>query len=345
MRLTKETKLHRLFLVLRLSLFSGLILLNLLITPNIATFVRAQPGSPVASISPSTSNWGIIVGSVGDVHIGINRNGIAVRIEVPREFASIVAENDTSFIQSDIRNDYYYYNVVDEARHWSYDWKGLNSSAPCSKPNFAYFDPNAPWCTEIWNYLNGTFRTFTATVTAPKTVKLTLKAPLIAGNYSFQVFVANRTNNLNLPDFLNAWNETLAIPVTMTDNPVAIRGTIMDCYVLCEQNSFVAPIKITAKGIAYALHNGKLVARAYVDETTGDFALTGLDPRFKSYDVQASAGLFQEPDGTHVAFQLSNPVNIGTCSFVPILSCPKRLVTLPRDTPDMGYPRISDWFG
>ena len=294
MKLSTQDK-HMLFLTLRLLSVIGLVVLNSLFSANLPTFVRGQSGSPVATITPSAANWGVFVGSSGDVHVGIDKNGIALRIEIPREFSTGVStENDTSFIESDIRNDYYYYNVIDESKHWSYAWRGgLNSSAPCFKPSFALYDPNAPWCVEIWNYLNGTFLTFTA----PKAVTLTLQAPQIAGIYNFTVFVANRTNNVGLPDFINAWNETLFVPVTMIDNPANITATIIDC-------KYNIPIK--AKGIGYAVNNGRVVAMSRVSETTGVFTLTGLDRSIKQYDVQASAGMFKEPDGTTVAFSLTD---------------------------------------
>jgi hypothetical protein len=281
--------------------------LSLLWAPLIIIPAGAETPPLVATIAPSTANWGALVGSRGDVHIDLRKSGIAVRVEVPREFsAGVVSENDTSFIQSDVRNDYYYYNVVDQSKHWSYAWRGQNSSAPCFKPSSTFYDPHAPWCVEIWNFLNGSFLNFTV----PKTVKLSLQAPQIAGVYNFTVDVANHTNNLGLPDFAHSWNETLFVPVTMKDNPGNITGTIMDC-------KFSRAIT-NAKGIAYALIGGHVVARAFVDQTTGRFTLSGLDPSIASYDVQASAGLFQEPDGITVAFSLTDGGQVGAQSSVPI---------------------------
>ena len=81
-----------------------------------------------------------------------------MRIEIPREFLEPqgvpIAENDTSFVTSNIRNDYYYYNLVDESKHWTYAWRDQASDGPCFKPDFSYYDPNAPYCLEIWNYLS-----------------------------------------------------------------------------------------------------------------------------------------------------------------------------------------------
>ena len=126
----------------------------------------------------------------------MNRTGIAVRVEIPREFlvGVISTENDTHFIESNIRNDYYYYSVVDESSHWSYNG-GATANGPCFKPKFSLRDPNAPWCVEIWNYLNGTFRTF-RTPNPPKFIRFhNLNAPSIAGTYNFTVFIANQTNS------------------------------------------------------------------------------------------------------------------------------------------------------
>jgi hypothetical protein len=119
-----------------------------------APFVRAQPSSSIGSIVPS--KYPLLFGSSGNVEIDIPKPGIAVRIEIPREFlAGVVSgENDTHFITSNIRNDYYYYNVVDESKHWTYDWRGNSSDGPCFKPTFSYYDTNAPYCVEIWNYLS-----------------------------------------------------------------------------------------------------------------------------------------------------------------------------------------------
>jgi hypothetical protein len=93
------------------------------------------------------------------VEIDIPRPGIAVRVEIPREFLQNLGvgggpllENDTHFITSNIRNDYYY-NLIDESKHWTYDWRDNASDGPCFKPNFSYYDTNAPYCLEIWNYL------------------------------------------------------------------------------------------------------------------------------------------------------------------------------------------------
>jgi len=257
--------------------------------------VQAQAPPNSAADSP-TKFWGPFVTSTGDVEIDVNRRGIAVRVEVPREFLNNVAggENDTHFIQSDIRNDYYYYSTVDEAKHWSHEENRTVSQAPCYKPNFGIYDPNAPWCVEIWNYLNGTFLNFTA----PRFVRFKgLNAPPIAGIYNVTLFVANHTNSLNLPDFIHAWNTTFFVPVSMSDNPGSISGTICD-----DDTSGCSTI--LAKGVVLAKNTaGQVVARGFVNQTTGAFNVPGLAPG--TYQVQASAGLFNG-----VAYSLSDPISV-----------------------------------
>ena len=130
------------------SLLLGIFILSSLL-PNMVPSVRAQPSSSIGSVTPST--YPLLFGSSGNVEIDIPKPGIAVRIEIPREFLQgvVSGENDTHFITSNIRNDYYYYNLVDESRHWTYDWRGNSSDGACFSPNFSYYDTNAPYCLEI----------------------------------------------------------------------------------------------------------------------------------------------------------------------------------------------------
>ncbi len=266
-----------------------------------ASIVHAQPTNS-ASLRPS-KYWGMFTGSSGDVEIDINHPGIAVRVEIPREFLVGVAfgENDTHFVQSDIRNDYYYYSLVDESRHWTYGWQGKPSDGPCYKPKFTIYDPNAPWCLEIWNYLNGTFLNFTP----PKFIRLvSLNAPSIAGKYNFTLYVANQTNSIGYPDFVHAWNTTIQVPVSLSDNPASITGTICDA----DNPSFYCQT-ILAKGVVYAVNNSTgQIARAYVNSTTGGFNVTGLSPG--TYYLQGSAGVWNVTCSTGmcpVAYSLSDP--------------------------------------
>jgi hypothetical protein len=250
-----------------------------------------------AALAPSHF-WGPFFGTSGDVQVDVNRKGIAVRVEIPREFlyGVITNENDTHFIVSDIRNDYYYYSVVDESTHWSYNRKGTDSDAPCFKPSFTIHDPNAPWCVEIWNFLNGTFLNFSP----PKFIRfIRLNAPRIAGVYNFTLFVADHTNALGLPDFVHAWNKTFFVPVSMSDNPASIYGSICD-----DDNSTHTCPTIFDKGVVYARNvNTGQIARAYVNETTGKFNVTGLAPG--DYEMRGSAGVFNR-----VAFSFSPPLTV-----------------------------------
>jgi hypothetical protein len=150
---------------------------------------------------------------------------------------------------------------------------------------------------EIWDYLNGTFLTFTP----PKFIRFfNLNAPSVAGTYNFTVFVADHTNaaaypeqcqNSNppanfcsFPDFVHAWNTTLFVPVSMRDTPASISGTICDVWY-----SPMCPPIVGTKGIAYAqTSSGTIAARSYVNQTTGQFNLTGLAPG--NYQILASAG-------------------------------------------------------
>ena len=133
-----------------------LMLILTALLPNSVPLARAQSTSSVGAIKPTT--YPLLFGSSGNIEIDIPKPGIAVRIEIPRDFMRVGegwrAENDTSFVTSNIRNDYYYYNLVDESKHWTYDWRDQASDGACFKPNFSYYDPNAPYCLEIWNYLS-----------------------------------------------------------------------------------------------------------------------------------------------------------------------------------------------
>ena len=294
---------------------------------------RAQPSSSVGTVAPST--YPLLFGSSGNVEIDIPKPGIAVRIEIPRDFLQTgdfsLQENDTHLITSNIRNDYYYYNLVDESKHWTYDWKGTNSTGephpsdgPCFKPNFSYYDSNAPYCLEIWNYLNyPVFKQPNTTVnycalknqsyvfncfTPPKFVLLHgLSSPRLAGLYNFTLFIANRTNTLGYPDFVHAWNTTLFVPASMAYNAGFLTGNVCDAGT---GQAFVPGLNcngpIRGKGIVYAMQcpasgsctvsTARIVARAYVDQTLcklgvncGRFNLTGLAPG--SYLIEGSAGV------------------------------------------------------
>lgn len=304
------------------SMFQGIL-------PSPLPYVHAQGSSPVATVAPS-QYWGTFFGSSGDVQINVNRTGIAIRVEIPREFLQgvISTENDTSFIQSDIRNDYYYYSVVDEANHWTYAWRGRPSDGPCFKPHFSLHDPNAPWCVEIWNYLNdphhrpqaervtpsgppldycalpNATRYVFSCFSPPKFIRFrNLNSPSVAGLYNFTLFVANRTNSIGYPDFVHAWNTTLFVPVSMSHDAGAITGFICDGFIYSSFGSCPKGIS-NDKGVVYATNvaTGQ-IGRAYVNQINGRFTLTGLAAG--SYMVQGAAGFVNG-----VAYSLSTPVQV-----------------------------------
>jgi hypothetical protein len=232
------------------------------------------------------------------VEIDIPTPGIAVRIEIPREFLEPggvpVPENDTSFVTSNIRNDYYYYSLVDESKHWIYPWPpdpsdgGLHPSegeaGPCFKPDFSYYDPNAPYCLEIWNYLSSpydystnppsallkqpavgvdyclppnidqfVFQCFSASPTDPKFVLLHgLSSPGLAGVYTFEVRVADSTNLAGNPDFYSptAWTTTLTVPVSMAYNAGSIVGNVCDAG---SGPPFCSNLIESTDGVVYAM--------------------------------------------------------------------------------------------
>jgi hypothetical protein len=282
--------------------------------PNLLPVVRAQTVTAVGSVTPAAH--ALLVGSSGNVRVDIPKPGIAVRIEIPRDFLQgvVSGENDTHFITSNIRNDYYYYSVVDESAHWTYDWRGTDSDGPCFKPNFSFYDPNAPYCVEIWNYLNypgfkqpvpnfdycankNATRWVFNCFSPPRFVLFrNLNSPAIAGGYNFTLFIANRTNTLGYPDFVHAYNATLFVPVSMAYNAGFIAGYVCDAGTLPMQCN---PGPIRGKGIVYALSEatGNIVARSYLNQSLcqasgvncGLFNLTGLAPG--NYQIEGAAGV------------------------------------------------------
>jgi hypothetical protein len=319
------------------TLLQGLIIVSLLL-PYSLPVASAQPSSTVGTIQPA--RYPLLFGSSGNIEIDIPKPGIAVRIEIPREFLKLggvqISENDTSFVTSNIRNDYYYYNLVDESRHYDYNWRDNATDGPCFKPDFSYYDLNAPYCLEIWNFLNYpnfTQPQYNTTVTSPATFDYNdtvgvdycesnatytnankfvfgcfsapkfvllhnLASPTLAGLYNFTLSVANRTNIFGRPDFVHAWSTTLFVPVSAAYNAGYIAGNVCDAGSVAmglSCNSVTGPIR--GKGVVYALSSGKIVARAYLNQSLcqasgancGRFNLTGLAPG--NYQIEGSAGV------------------------------------------------------
>ena len=226
-----------------------------------------------ASIKPSSppKNWGIFFGTTGDVNITITEPGKAVKIDVPREFIEGVIPksnrqtvNTTSFIHSDISNDYYYYQVIDQAEYYPYD------------PNSPYsiLIQHPPLCT-------GEYTNFTA----PKFVLLQgLVAPSISGVYNFTVFIAPIVDANGKPVFPATPNKVHPIQVSMREDPGCIFGHIVDDK---------AKKFILTKGVVYAVgvDTGK-IGRGFVNVTTGFFNITGLYAG--EYLLEGSAGFFPD---------------------------------------------------
>jgi hypothetical protein len=255
--------------------------------------IQMLPPSNVAgqaTIRPSNSKgWGMFFGTTGDVRIDITESGVAVRIDMPREFRPGTAENDTSFVESNISNDYYYYSVIDQSEYYPYDL-------------------NAPYTIDIWNpplYLTpectGKFYNFTA----PKFVRLKdLTAPGISGIYNFTVRIAKNMGSDGRPIFPELPNKVLQIPVSMREDPAYIYGYIAD------HSDPLNPRRIKAKGVVYAVGvtTGQ-IGRGYVDPETGFFNVTGLYAG--EYRLEGSAGFFSETGFAYATTTRSFTVTVG----------------------------------
>lgn len=273
-----------------LAAFLLLLLLESLFT------VGSQPTEAASAslISPS-SGWGIFAGTVGDIEVVIDCPGIAVRIEIPREFLKGRKENDTSFLSSDISNDYYYYSVIDQSLHYSH-----HPEAPGYKPDFPPYDPNAPYAAEIWGHDGTHFMEFTP----PKHVWMrSLTAPPVAGKYDFLVYVAEKTYETSrVPLFPTTPTRTLPVVVNMGPFPGSINGYIVDS----STNPILA---IRAKGAVYAFDTaGKLAGRSFVDNSTGFYNLIGLSEG--EYTLEASAGYWSQTGYAYIPTRYTETVRI-----------------------------------
>ncbi|HUK28402.1 MAG TPA: hypothetical protein VLV31_08260, partial [Candidatus Acidoferrales bacterium] len=222
--------------ILLASLLEAVILLSTVLvnTPSILPTARAQPSSSVGSILPA--KYPLLFGSNGNIEIDIPKPGIAVRIEIPREFlqnlgalGSWPLENDTRFVTSNIRNDYYYYNLVDESKHWTYDWHDNASDGPCFKPNFSYYDSNAPYCLEIWNYLTSPLQYSPTSVTPIlKQPDRTILCPLGAIPYdSATPCPSNYFDHTLFPD--HTFNYTYLVGVDYCQSP-NVDKYVFECF-------------------------------------------------------------------------------------------------------------------
>jgi len=245
-----------------------------------------------SSVAASLKGWEVLAGTRGDLEIKIDRSGVAVRIEVPREFLAGRRENDTSFVSSDICRDYYFYSVLDESLHYLY-----RPEAPGSRPNASSYDPNAPYLVEIWSHSSTGFVGFAP----PKFVWMrNLTAPSVGGRYDLTIYVAETVNaTTGRPIYPVTPSAVIPIYVSLKPNPGRISGYIFD--------PLIHPgVVIRAKGIVYALTtSGKVAARSFVNETTGRYSLTGLAEG--AYMLEGSAGFC---NGTGYAYELTRYIDV-----------------------------------
>ena len=233
--------------------------------------------------------------TTGDVRIDITESCWAVRIEVPREFLQGRYENDTSFIESDISNDYFYYKLVDQFDYYPYD-------------------ANAPYTVEIWNpprYLNpgctGMFYNFTA----PKYVILKgLSAPDVSGIYNFTVRIAKQRGIDGKPIFPLDPSKILQVPVSMREDPASIAGYVTDT---------INHHRLLTKGVIYAIGTGTgAIGRAFVNPETGFFNITGLYAG--EYILQGSAGFFAETGYAYARTEFPIPITVAKDERITLLS-------------------------
>jgi len=242
---------------------------------NITPFVHGNPAA--ASVTPS-KNWGVFIGTLGNLNFTINQTGIAVRIRMPRDFLMPAPfqwpENLTTFLSSTITNDYFYYAVKDES-------------------NIAPYDPEAPMRIEVHNPGYASF-------TPPQYVFLNeLQAPGIAGTYNFTVYIATALTPTGEPDFPSTPSETLSVPVSMREDPSSVTGYIQE---------YSGP-PIRAKGIVYATETTTGArARAYVNPNTGFFNITGLYTG--TYELEASAGYCADTGSAYIMTKRPTTVSL-----------------------------------
>ncbi len=255
------------------------LILDLLPVTNVVAEAEIKPSNP--------KGWGMFFGTTGDIRIDITESAVAVRIEMPREFRPGTAENDTSFVESNISNDYYYYSVIDQSQYYPYD-------------------VNAPYTIDIWNpplYLTpectGKFYNFTA----PKFVRLMeLTAPEISGIYNFTVRIAKNMGSDGRPIFPDLPNKVLQIPVSMREDPARIWGNVTDR---------ITGLDITnAKGVVYAVEiNTGRIGRGFVAPGSSGFNITGLYAG--TYRLEGSVGYFSGTGYAYVKTDYPSTVVVG----------------------------------
>jgi len=228
-----------------------------------------------AAVKPSVG-WGMFFDTTGNINISLTEPGVAVKVEVPRMFLEGVAAksnrqktNDTSFIESNISSDYYYYSVIDQSEYYPYD-------------------ANAPYTIEVRNpplYLRPDCSGKYYNYTPPKWILLKgLRSPRIAGVYNFTVYIALNVDSEGIPIYPTSPSKILQVHVSMREDPGFICGFIVDS---------TAKKYIKTKGVVYAVGvNSGVVGRGLVDPSTGFFNITGLYAGL--YYLEGSAGYFQE---------------------------------------------------
>ena len=245
---------------------------------NMTPVVHSNPAA--AWVTPS-KNWGIFVGTLGNLNFTINQTGIAVRIRMPRDFLMPAPfqwpENLTTFLSSTITNDYFYYVVKDES-------------------TIAPYDPEAPIRVEVHNPGYAPFA-------SPQYIFMNeLQAPGIAGTYNFTIYIATTLTPTGEPDFPSTPTETVSIPVSMREDPSSVTGYIR------EYSALGAP-PIRAKGIVYATETTTGArARAYVNPNTGFFNITGLYTG--TYELEASAGYCADTGYAYIMTKYARTISL-----------------------------------
>jgi hypothetical protein len=226
-----------------------------------------------------TEEWGVFFGTIGNIEFTINSSGLAVRILGPREFFEGYAENNTSFLNSTITEDHYYYNVRDGSLHYPYrDYYPYDSyTIEVHSPGYSPFGP------------------------PQKIVMKNIAAPSIAGDYTFFIYTADTLTITGKPDFSTATSENVTIPVSMREDASSISGIIYD--ITDEDPPIPTPGIIYAKEVSTGA-----MARAYTDPSTGFFNITGLYEG--DYVVTAMAGFCNITNYAYAPTEFREIVNV-----------------------------------